>query len=57
MIFMRKLHKWLTLVIGIQLIVWLVTGTVISLINQEEVGGGVTRQPVSAGALAAPFVA
>jgi len=55
MIFMRKLHKWLTLVIGVQLIVWLVTGTVISLINQEEVGGGVTRQPVSAGALAAPF--
>ena len=44
MIFMRKLHKWLGLVIGAQLIIWLVTGTVISLIDQAEVSGAVTRQ-------------
>ncbi|MDH3431393.1 MAG: NADH:ubiquinone reductase (Na(+)-transporting) subunit F [Gammaproteobacteria bacterium] len=44
MIFVRKLHKWLTLVIGAQLIVWLVTGTIISLLNQEDVGGATTRR-------------
>lgn len=43
MIFVRKLHKWLTLVIGIQLIVWLLTGTIISFVDQSEVSGAVTR--------------
>lgn len=56
MIFIRKLHKWLTLVIGAQLIVWLVTGTIISFIDQNDVGGGTTRQAVSGGAPDAPFV-
>lgn len=56
MIFVRKLHKWLTLVIGAQLIIWLVTGTLISFINQEEVGGSATRQAVSGGTPAGSFV-
>ena len=43
MIFIRKLHKWLTLLIGAQLIVWLVTGTIISFIDQVEVSGNETR--------------
>ncbi len=47
MIFIRKLHKWLTLLIGAQLIVWLVTGTIISLIDQTEVSGDKTRQSLS----------
>lgn len=46
MIFIRKLHKWLTLLIGAQLIVWLVTGTLISFIDQVEVSGNKTRQSV-----------
>jgi hypothetical protein len=50
MIFLRKLHKWLTLVIGIQLIIWLVTGTVVSFLNQQDVSGGTTRQAVTGGA-------
>jgi len=44
MIFVRKLHKWLTLVIGAQLVIWLVTGTIISLLNHDEIGGATTRQ-------------
>ena len=44
MIFFRKLHKWLGLVIGAQLIVWLLTGAVISFIDQQDVGGSSTRQ-------------
>lgn len=44
MIFFRKLHKWLGLVIGAQLIIWLLSGTIISLIDQQQVSGAVTRQ-------------
>jgi Na(+)-translocating NADH:ubiquinone oxidoreductase F subunit len=51
MIFVRKLHKWLTLVIGAQLIIWLLTGTIISLVNQEDVGGATTRQSATGGSL------
>ena len=32
MIFFRKLHKWLGLVIGAQLIIWLLSGSLISLL-------------------------
>jgi len=49
MIFMRKLHKWLGLVIGAQLIIWLVTGMVISLVDQAEVSGAVTRHATNEG--------
>jgi len=44
MIFLRKLHKWLGLVIGAQLIIWLLSGTIISFIDQQKVSGGITRQ-------------
>lgn len=44
MIFFRKLHKWLGLVIGVQLLIWLLTGTLISFIDQQEVSGNATRQ-------------
>lgn len=43
MIFFRKLHKWLGLVIGAQLIIWLLSGTIISLIDKDEVSGNLTR--------------
>ena len=49
MIFFRKLHKWLTLIIGIQLIIWLLTGTIISFIDQDKVSGNVTRVASSDG--------
>lgn len=49
MIFMRKLHKWLGLVIGAQLIIWLVTGMVISLVDHAEVSGAVTRHATKEG--------
>ena len=44
MIFFRKLHKWLGLVIGVQLIIWLLSGSLISFIDQQEVSGSITRQ-------------
>ena len=44
MIFFRKLHKWLGLIIGVQIIIWLLTGGLISFINQQDVGGSTTRK-------------
>jgi len=53
MIFFRKLHKWLSLILGIQVLIWVVTGTIISLIDAQAVGGRLTRQdPVENKALA-----
>jgi len=43
MIFLRKLHKWLGLVIGLQVLVWVVTGATISLLDAQTVGGRLTR--------------
>lgn len=37
--FVRKLHKWLGLLIGIQLLVWLLSGLVMSIIDQSIAGG------------------
>jgi Na+-transporting NADH:ubiquinone oxidoreductase subunit F len=42
-LFMRKLHKWLGLIIGLQFIVWLLSGLVMSLLDQGTAGGGDTR--------------
>ena len=36
---MRKIHKWVGLVIGIQFILWMVSGMVMSLLDSEKVRG------------------
>lgn len=40
--FMRKLHKWLGLMVGIQLGLWLLSGLVMSLLDEGVVSGAVT---------------
>lgn len=37
MLFLRKLHKWLGLVIGLQLILWTLSGAVFAWLNHREV--------------------
>lgn len=37
MLFLRKLHKWLGLIVGLQLILWTVSGTVFAWLNHHEV--------------------
>ena len=37
--FLRKLHKWTGLVIGIQVLLWVVSGLVMSLLDPEKVSG------------------
>ncbi len=36
----KRLHKWLALLVGIQLILWIVSGIVFSFINHDSVDGG-----------------
>jgi Na+-transporting NADH:ubiquinone oxidoreductase subunit F len=55
-IFFRKLHKWIGLIIGAQMLVWLITGMLISLIDQQSVSGSATRQPVTDKPLLAQFL-
>ena len=39
MVFLRKLHKWLSLLIGLQVLLWLLSGLVISLLDADKVSG------------------
>ena len=39
MVFLKKLHKWVGLVIGIQVLLWLLSGLMLSLLDPEKVNG------------------
>lgn len=39
MLFLRKLHKWLGLIVGLQLVLWTVSGSVFAWLNHHEVEG------------------
>ena len=45
---LRALHKWLSIVIGLQVVIWVTSGTIISLLDQNIVGGRSTKQAVAA---------
>ncbi len=45
-VLLRFLHRWLSLIIGLQLLVWVGTGLLMSLIDQTQAGGGTTRASV-----------
>jgi uncharacterized iron-regulated membrane protein len=40
MLFLRKLHKWLGLVVGLQLLLWTVSGFVFAWLDHHEVSAG-----------------
>ena len=47
----RTLHKWLSIIIGIQVLIWVLSGSIISLLDQDMVKGRNTLNalpPVSA---------
>lgn len=49
MVLMRKLHKWISLLVGLQVLLWLISGLVISLLDPAKVSGEKWRhvsQPV-----------
>ena len=39
MVFLKKVHKWVGLLVGIQLLLWLISGLMLSLLNPEKVSG------------------
>jgi len=39
-IWLRKIHKWVGLVIGLQFLVWAISGTAMALLDMDEVAGG-----------------
>jgi uncharacterized iron-regulated membrane protein len=39
-IWLRKIHKWVGLVIGLQFLIWAISGTVMALLPMEDVEGG-----------------
>jgi uncharacterized iron-regulated membrane protein len=45
MIFMRKLHKWLGLIVGLQMCIWLLSGLIMSLLDADAVSGDTTAAP------------
>jgi uncharacterized iron-regulated membrane protein len=41
---LRVLHKWIGLVIGLQLVLWTLSGTVMAILPMDKVAGGERRQ-------------
>ena len=39
MVFLKKLHKWVGLLIGIQVLLWLLSGLLMSLLDPAKVSG------------------
>jgi len=44
----RKLHKWLSILIGLQGVIWVSSGMIISLLDQQIVAGRTTKQTLPA---------
>jgi uncharacterized iron-regulated membrane protein len=48
-IWLRKIHKWVGLVIGLQFVIWAISGTAMALLPMDEVAGGeMADQPAPA---------
>ena len=46
-IWLRRIHKWVGLVIGLQFLVWAISGTAMALLDMEEVAGGAIAEKVA----------
>ena len=42
MLFLRKLHKWLGLIIGLQVVLWAISGVVFAWLDRDDVDGAGT---------------
>ena len=42
---LRVIHKWIGLIIGLQFVLWTLSGAMMALLDMEEVAGGVRRDP------------
>ena len=59
-IWLRRIHKWVGLVIGLQFLVWAISGTAMALLDMDEVAGGAMAEmappPLPTGGQAWPRV-
>ena len=39
-IWLRRIHKWIGLIIGLQFVLWAISGTAMALLDMEDVAGG-----------------
>ena len=39
-LFFRRLHKWIGLILGLQFVIWTISGAVMALLDMETVAGG-----------------
>ena len=46
-IWLRRIHKWVGLIIGLQFLVWAISGAAMALLDMEEVAGGHAAETVS----------
>ena len=44
-IWLRRIHKWVGLVIGIQFLIWAISGAAMALLDMDEVAGGDMVEP------------
>jgi len=56
MLFLRKLHKWLGLVIGLQLVLWAVSGVMFAWLDRGQVDGAGSVRAAQPTALSATLV-
>lgn len=47
-LFFRRIHKWVGLILGLQFVLWTVSGTVMALLDKDEVGGHSASEMTSA---------
>lgn len=45
-IFWRRVHKWVGLIIGIQFVLWTISGATMALLDMDKVSGGNSAAPV-----------
>lgn len=42
----RKIHKWMGIVVGVQVLIWVVSGMIISILNHQVASGNSTKQAI-----------
>ena len=53
-LFFRRVHKWIGLLLGLQFVIWTISGAVMAVVDMEAVSGGPRREAVKAEALPQP---
>jgi hypothetical protein len=48
---LRRIHKWIGLILGLQFVIWTASGATMALLDMETVAGGKARAPAAAPAL------